>query len=485
MFRKKEQDAAGAPEPHAAAGQKGFKLPFFRRKAAAEAPGAMQRPPAEGPSNETSATLMPASDPEAPNAPVPAKPSTTPGSLSARFRALAFRNDSSAKQPTKRSRKAGAKPFGEQATLMVELENGKILFWELSTAGLRPHDTPPDTAVLSFSPEDWRFHTDVALSAGKAEDLASSEVGDIVRVINRSKDLHCVYARVAERVDAQAFTLYPGQQVLDFLLRRDKRLDQTQVCGLYLKGEQSSIVILYYIDSDQRISKPQITINPDNLDFVLNQFCVSRKISRKETSVVLYENKEFLEALTQPLGAYPDEPTWQGIRVRRIVQTATLASLVFAGLSLAWLGTTYTRLQLAAKDISNLTQANAFLAAGNSKRISDSIPSFARHMTIDQTEILRKAEQLWRPGTRVELKEATLKGARFLVWLPLVTSETFQNRPSVYAQPTTGTVHDFLALEVPEGCTRDDLSLSGAMNEAQLVVYCESPDSGLSRYRND
>jgi hypothetical protein len=398
--------------------------------------------------------------------------------------------DAAPKATAPKKKAKPAKKGNSQATsltLLTELgDTGKTLLWSLTGSSLAqlPAAPVPDE-VVSFSKEDIRFHTEAAMTYAKALDMAIEEIGEMVAIVNRSKELSTIYCTRDERAMLSPYRIGAGQQALDLLLRKTSREGQSLVTGFSLKDEGSptSVVVLYYVSADGESSKPQVTVNPDNMEFVLNQFTSSRKINRKETEVVLFTNEDLL-SVAGDIKYFADEKVWNGIPVRVLQNAgAGITGLIAAG-AVGWAVTGFMQKQLLVSKAATAQARTKALTEKNSEIIEASLYSFSSQLSQDPARIFALAQKVWVPTSKVTL-EAKSQEAIISVVLPLVSGATYNNGPSVNAVTDVVHVRELFAKEAPEGCTKSNPQTTGNLNEIRIDIICQTPDSALHGYRGD
>lgn len=393
-------------------------------------------------------------------------------------------------KPAKKAKPAKKQKSGAVPTsivLLTELgENGKSLLWEMTATTLAQVPvTPAPADVISFSKEDIRFHMEGATSYKKALDMAIEEVGELVAVVNRSKDLSAVYCTREERATASPYRVAAGQQALDMLLKKTGRTEQSLVTGFSLKDASglSSVVVLYAVSAEGESSKPQVTVNPDNMEFVLSQFTSSRKINRKETEVVLFTNEDLL-SVAGDIKPFADEKVWNGIPVRVLQNAgAGLTGIIAAG-AVGWMALGYTQKQLLVAQTTKVQVESKALTEKNNELIGSSLVSFASKLSQDQARMFSLAQQVWVPTSKVSA-EMKADETKITVVLPLVLGGTFNNGPSVNAVADAANVRRLYEKEAPEGCSKSQPQTTGNLNEIRIDIVCQAPDSTFHRYRGD
>lgn len=372
-----------------------------------------------------------------------------------------------------------------QVTLLAELDTGRSLYWTLEAGRLVQLAEAPATPVFSFSKEDFRFKAEGALNHKQASDVALQEVGESVQVINRTRDLGAVYATRQERALDAKQSLTPAQQVLDILLAKKYAEGSSVICGFLLKDAETelSLAVLYHIGPDGEATKPQISVNPDSMEFVIAQFSASRKLDKATTQVVLFENAEFL-SVAGDAQAYANERVWRGVPVRKLMWGAAVASMVVAFGCSSWAAFEFQQVTSLKSKQAALKTAIAGVQKKVGAEVKASLPSFVDAMSLDIRQLGNRGQSIWVPGSRLVLT-ADLASAKYELWLQVSTGKTFYNRPSTLESITVETHQKLINFVAPEGCTRDAFGVAGSMNETELTINCETGNPALARYRND
>jgi hypothetical protein len=406
------------------------------------------------------------------------------------------KTEKTSKQPRKKAEKKSEKKSltpkkskgtsAKETHIYVQLDgNQKEFFWALRANGIEEVSRESVTRAASFSKDDYAIKALKSLSHKAAEDLALQEIGEPVHLVNRSRDLGFVYATREERALTSTFRLAPGQQVLDKLLKRQKVAGKHTIAGFtFLDSEgRTAVAVLYYISPEGEITKPQVTLNPDKMEFVLGEFAKQRKLNRKDAEVVLFSNADFLsEAAT--LQSYPIERVWRGVPVSQLWRVAAMVAGIGAIGTLASTGLAYMQVRATDANIVTLQARQDQAKAQASRVIANNLYAFSHALSVDESVVFDTAQEIWRPGTRLVV-EAKLDRATYTVHIPVVTNKTFNNKPSVDATPPKEQVDAALQVSVPPGCRKDITSVSGNLNEVQISVVCENRRSPLSGFRND
>lgn len=387
-------------------------------------------------------------------------------------------------KPAKASAPTRSAAPKDSVDVVVELEGSRRVAWRVGSSSLQEVPLERVARAISFSRQEQRFSTEGPLSYNQAQDLALAEIGEEVRIVNGSKVTRGVYATTVERLnDMGAVQTGPGLFLLEQLLKDERAEDEELIFGLLLTGsdDNRSLAVLYHITRDGEVAATQITVNPDNLTFVLQQFASSRRLDPETAKFVLFKNEDLLKVAGK-LQLYPAEAMWNGISLRRVLWTAALGAGVaaagagaFAGMN--WMAVKSSKAQLAAATAKK-TQANKAI----DQLLATSVSSFARTQAIDLNQVTTRAGALWQPGSRV-MVDAVPEKESFAVTLQLTQGGMFGTNPSVLHQLSLADVQPLLTAVPPEGCTKEVPNISGGMNAVEIIVTCESAPSPLAAYR--
>lgn len=397
---------------------------------------------------------------------------------------------SKADKPAKAAKPARASkaPSSKSVAVLVELEDGKQVCWDVTAQGMTSIEMEQAPRVLSFSVRDQRFGTDVPLSVTAAQSLALAEIGEDVRLINASRNLRAVYATTAER--SKSFGLVnvgPGLMALEPLFKAadTEQNEADRIYGLQLFDSDGSmgLVVLYHFNAQGDASPPQVTVNPTDLSFVLAQFVASRRLDPDTTKVVLVKNQDLLKSLAH-FKPYPNQASILGMPVSKVLNAAAMLSLVAAVGAGGYAGYGFVLKQNAERDLARASQAKQQAYHEADALLTASVVSFANTQAIDVDATMAQAQQVWVPGAVVSL-DATSTLRTFGVRMPMTRGSNIGGRPSMLDRTTANQVDALINITAPEGCSKSILNLSGALNAAQVTVECESSFGRLSAYRLD
>lgn len=391
-------------------------------------------------------------------------------------------------KPVKAAKTARAshKPASPRDSLvvLVELDGNKKVAWRLTSTEFEEVELDQVSRAASFSRNEYRFRTDTPLPYGKAQDMALAEIGEEIRIVNGSRQVGAVYASTAERIKSLGeIETGPGLFLVEQLLQAERKPGEEAVVCAVLTGAQASrsLAVLYHFTKNDEVAATQITVNPDNLNFVLSQFAASRRLDGDNTRFIVFRNEDLLKVAGK-LSCYPVEAMWRGVSMRRVLWGAVVTvgvvaagSAAFAAQAYFTKATTQSRLSAASAEKSRaLKEIDTLLAV--------SIVSFAQTQAMPLGQVTVRAGKLWVPAATVVL-DATAEKETYSVVMPLTRGSSVGNNPSVLNRASLAQVEPLLNIRPPEGCSKDVPKVSGGMNAVQIIVTCENPSGPLASYR--
>lgn len=392
-------------------------------------------------------------------------------------------------KPAKLKKTSVAKP-GRASTprdsmdVIVELEGNKRVAWRLSAQQFEEVDLTQVSRAASFSRQEQRFAADTTMSYGQAQDHALAEIGEEVRIVNASKQVRAIYATTAERIAGLgAIVTGPGLYLAELLLQVERKPGEELVCCVVLTGAQESrsLAVLYHFTKNDEVAATQITVNPDNLNFVLSQFAASRRLDGDNTRFVLFRNEDLLK-VSGKLLFYPSEAMWKGISLRRLVWGLATGAAAAAALSGTFAGQAYLSKSSTQQKLSSASAQKTTALKQIDGLLGSSVASFAHTQGMELKTVTKRAGQVWLPGSRVVV-DSTPDKETYAVQMPFVKGAQVGNNPSVMNKATLADVEPMLSTTPPEGCSKDVPQVSGGMNAVQITITCENPVGPLASYR--
>lgn len=470
---------------------------FAREKAVGET---TQKAPAAAASAATASEPADKANPLSRFARKPAPEQAKPAESKSRFGLGYFGRGAAAKaegnnddKPAK-PRSAKVKPVNTSRTgaprgaldVLIELEGNRRVFWRVTATGFEELPAERVRKAASFSRNEQRFHVESSVSFNQAQDLALAEVGEDVRIVNGSRSVKAVYSATAQRIaDLQPVSIGPGLLLIDELLLKERTPGEELICGLILKGasDSQSLAVLYHFTDQDEVAATQITVNPDNLNFVLAQFASSRRLEVADTKVILFNNEDLLKAAGK-VQYFPAEAVWRGVPVRVVLWTATAVAAGAAGLCGLYAAQAYVRVAAAQAKVTAVSAEQKKVQKSIDELLTSSVVSFAHSQSLDLGQMTERAGEFWTPGAKVVV-DATARVETYNITLPLTRGGLMGNRPSVLHQLNLGHVEPLLKKEPPEGCAKAMPEVSGGLNAVQVTITCESTTGTLSGYRLD
>lgn len=370
----------------------------------------------------------------------------------------------------------------DSLVIQAQLENGALLYWRLGADGSCAKIEEPQAGnIVSFCQDDVRIRAPRALGIEAAKSFATreSESLEALRVINRSRE-GVIYATPDSRVERdRAFAICPGLLVLD-ALAREPEWAPPMVCGFLFGAEPASVAVLYAISAGGRATL-SVSVNPDNLDSVVTLFGAQAKLPDEHRTVVFTQD-EFFDAVSRcGLPHYPSEREWAGIPLSRIRRTAAVMSVVTLAGSAAWAGLGAQQADATARARAKVDAETAARTRAIGGAIAQRPTAIAAMLGIDVGAGIAEAERLWLPGAKVDTRLST-QVAEHRVTMPFGRPTT-GSLVSPFAATPAGQIQALIDVELPPGCDRDAVSVSGGVNEIQLAVRCVRAHNDLAGLR--
>lgn len=367
--------------------------------------------------------------------------------------------------------------------VMAELRDDRALYWRLDEKGVESVDSIPDKAkALSFSTEDLRFEVDAPMSHSAAEGHVLREVGEAVHLLNRSKELGAIYATLEERIEKRAYRLGPAQLLVDRLVRERAPAAAALIIAVELKDAsgRDALMVLYYLSATGRCSEPQISVYPDNREFLISQFAATHQAAREQAQVLLLNHADLHTAAARAL-FYPNEPVVGGIPVRKLWLNAAAAGVVGAALCAGWAYQAHQQYEHVRSATKRVESSVELLQRNISATLAGSPRALAEGLSLDLSTVLARSSEVWVPGAYVRL---TADGFRAEYQVTLMLLQGDVGRRGAVSRINTEALKALLHLQTPADCERSPLNFDGRFNEAQLNIRCEAPPHPLDRYRS-
>jgi len=481
---KSRQDPA-TPKQFSGKTNSGLLSGVFSRKPKARAPGPQREAPDVAPVESLGIATVATGTPSADSSPeVHAAEHDGPPVTSTMSEVSVTVSKPAKARAPKAFKKSTSRRNSRDIYLSAQIAGDRSIFWKLTAQGIEPVEAlPAGSHALSFSKDDLRFEVETRVSYSAAQSLALQEVGDAVYLLNRSKDLRAVYATLRSRIEGLHYRLGPGQLLLDRLIQERASEAEALIVAVELKdlSGRDALLILYYLSATGRSSEPQISVYPDNREFLLSQFAAVHQASRENAQVLLVDHTALFEASTHA-AFYPNEPQLGGIPLRKVWSQSAMAGVLVAIAALGWAYQGFTQNDQIRRSTTRVQSSIDFAQKTASGLLSSSPRALARALTLDVEQILARSQRLWVPGSRIQLT-ADGGGAEYRITLSLPHVRT----SAVTANGTEGNtdaLSTLLHLKAPEGCQRENLNFSGTLNEAQLNVRCEAAPHPLDHYRS-
>lgn len=361
--------------------------------------------------------------------------------------------------------------------VLLHLDNNREVVCLVHKNGevTRDSSVVPGASYLVFAFQDVRYKS-APVSHSKALATALEDQGQAVRLVNRSADLGAFYTRPVDQMPEYA--VLPGAQAMDMLLKQDGLAkDFPRVVGMTLgdlDGTGTAVVVLYYYDDAGEVGRPQISINPQSLEFALAQFAAARKVDLEQVPVTLYDATRVRKAFkkSQP---YLDEDlylgktkgTWLGYGV-------ALSALAVVG-SVGGGGYYFTRVELAERAAAEASETAQRLVGERRSLLLRSTQSLGAAYAVDGVKLLEAAEALWAPGYSIDLETDRTGTPAINVVAKLSKDVAPDDRKALMDALATA--------KPPAGCVKENMLISGGLGEAKVTFKCSNPNRAPDAYR--
>ena len=351
----------------------------------------------------------------------------------------------------------------------VVLRVGKPLFWEVSPDKIVEVPNIPEGShcVLSFDEFDRRLATAKPLSGQQAKRALLREYGDRTRLVNESRRLAVIYGRSTDRVAEVSFEMTPGTLCLDRLMARAQVAALPRITGFSFGGQDGAgrqLALLFALDANGNIAAFQEAINPQNLEYVIEELARANGIDLQLSETLLFTQDDVL-AVTAELKSYPRTEDWNGIRLRSL-HLASVALLTTAFATSVVLDSYYI---FASANLSastrRLRSEAGRLSEENENTIKRNMVSFCHALSLPYRALLSRAEALWQPGARVSFR-ANSRSDEFTVRVDTESESvrsSLNGRTASRARPYES-VRAILDAPAPFEFVLTDVSASGEFN---------------------
>lgn len=396
-------------------------------------------------------------------------------------------------KPARKGKRGQGGAPADELYLHTELNEGTRLWWRLTRQGLEAVEESAVSRALSFSPQDYCYAAHKPLSFAQATDLVLSESSEYCSMVNLSGGpFGAIHATPRERATSSPWAITPGVAALGILLQQklsDKQPSddikaKDSVVGLTLDdGRGTSLVVLCKLTGDHQLTNLQISVNVEDLGFVLGQFAQSARINSDDAPVLLFTADELL-AVAPRLQAFPNEAVWQGYSVRKMLMGALAVSAAAAAVTASLAGWEFYQNKSLLSERTQKEARIAELDAQSSAKVNGAVRSFAQKASLDHVKIFDDAQALWLPGSTVVMTADYLSGnVRYELRMMLPQGQPYANRPSVAFALTPESLTKLVDYKTEDGCAREGTYISGSLNEVQIIINCQVSAGPLSRYR--
>lgn len=372
---------------------------------------------------------------------------------------------------------------GKPAYVAVVLDGtGDAVWWEVSGDTLvRMPDPPAAGTAVVFSRDDIRIAADKPMSHQDALGLAFQETGEDAAVANASRSHGVIYATGAARVTGSSIKVIPGLLVLEAVAKANG-LEAPDVGGfdLPLGGGGTALLVLAALHAKEGLGKNQVTLNPENRQFSIDQFV--SQLKGAQGGVTLFGLSELLAAAAT-LPRYPTEPMvlW-GLPKSK----AWLGAIALSGALAAGAGGLYLYIEgathLMERRAEAAQQAEKAAAQAAAYFVENRVHGLVEKASLDVGRSFRDASSVWVPRSMVRM-DANLSGGTTLT---VVFSPSGPKTTKQYVfSATQAEIDSFLARTKVGDCARISLSINGATNEITAAYQCPNPGSPIPGYGLD
>ena len=404
---------------------------------------------------------------------------------------------------------------GESVCLTTFLTSRTLAHWQVTVEGAGPLPRSAPVRTIAFHPEERRvISSPRSIEAAKSHVVREGLSIERVRVVNRSKQDGLIYAAPLGYLDSlcgedtarpltaaeEGRTGVPAiRAVAPGLMLVDRLLDRAGQGPAARSGRAFAVLIDLCTIADEasatRLSRERLVIGVVMTDPLLQPAVVCSVTDepvRDVARLVLYEQKlpedapwilftaADVLAAAADVECYPAEPEWSGVALRHIRHGMLAASVLLAAGGAASLSETLWRIRDAESRTVQARQGIDQVQRELGGLMLGQPTALARELGMDPAELLDRAGDLWRAGSRVAI-DAHGRVAEYTITVPFSQPRmTFQNRPSVHSVTERARIASVLSIDPPAGCVRSGLNATGALNEITLIVRCNRPDSALS-----
>lgn len=363
--------------------------------------------------------------------------------------------------------------------LSTELENGTIIVWELTTKSLKQLPAMPKGKVaFSFSDQDYRFAVDGPLSNAKATGVALAEIGETVGIVNLSRKVGSVHATRMSRINESQYALAPGGQLFETGFRTKDDAGSI-VVGALLKDQVDgqSLLILQHLGPNLEAGRIQLTLNPENIEYIVGQFMTREKVVRGNVKTLLYTNDELI-ALAKSAANYPSALTWNGISIAKLKAVTMLSTTLVCGAALAFAGSQYQEQAKLAEQLKQKESTAALAKEEKLKLLSQARESIVAGMQMDVNKLFETATLVHTPGAVVEVT-ANSDEFEYTLMIGAYSKEGDGKFPT-----DLGRVNALLDAATPHECEKTAQTTTNQGDQYEVKFTCSIERSGFSRYFN-
>lgn len=313
---------------------------------------------------------------------------------------------------------AKMKPNAQISEFWVQIQLQGPKYWKVSPSGIEKCDTVSNDSapIISFSENDFRFMFEKLPSRGNLRKHLLKETNSKCRFLTDKSDKlnKYVYATPVSELTDKEYKLYPGAFYIDTLIKQHGLLDgKNRVVGFnfYDHAENFTILVLYALYSNGELSRPEISLNPPELELVKKEFAKSNNTLLDDTVIFSQEDIYGLR-VGEP---YPVSDDIMGIPVpliQKTILTISTASLLATGL---FAGFETMQLKKITDEKQKLTSSNAKVRAQKAELLKTNLPALAALTSVNTDKLFDYSEKLYSDITSVSKAEANSSSSIILV----------------------------------------------------------------------
>lgn len=345
-----------------------------------------------------------------------------------------------------------------------------------------------DMAVPVFTSSEHKLLSESRVSKAKAKSLATREAEEIVRVII-GDDGKEIYAAPSEWIATFQHGISSGMMAMTKAIRRvggPVSAEERYVVGFALEENDSgrAMLILYILDGEGRLGKPQISIFTEDVNFIIEQFAQQNGMNADENNVRILGASDLREAIAGLL-CYPTEDDVLGVPRSVVTNMAAVGSVAFCVVSATYAGILAIQ-QHEAESVAKANQNEVSLIRSEiDGKVSGHIKAFANAVSVDTNKAFERAADVWVPGGKVSMRVNYAKGSRFMLRFKMLTQTHNIGAESLHSIMPYRRMAKMMGITPPSGCMVSKYLYSGDLINASVEFTCPSRGGAIARFRGN